>query len=177
LEKNGWKYCETCNIWRPLRSKHCATCNRCVMKFDHHCPFVNNCVGKNTYKFFWSFLLFQTINLFMGLLLIYYGKQDPSAAIDLMLFGMVTRLTLLTFLFYYLGFLIFASAGFAISGIIYASKNLTTNEVLNHAKYDYFSLRPYYNPFDKGVIPNLLMMFGFQTEPLIYYPSHVKIMV
>ncbi|CAM9733755.1 unnamed protein product [Heterosigma akashiwo] len=52
----GHKYCETCNIYRPPRSKHCSTCNICVEKFDHHCPWVGCCVGKRNYRWFFCFL-------------------------------------------------------------------------------------------------------------------------
>lgn len=52
-----YKYCETCNIYRPPRAKHCASCNNCVEKFDHHCPWTGNCIGQRNYR---SFVLFVT---------------------------------------------------------------------------------------------------------------------
>uniref|UniRef100_A0A7S2IBB1 Palmitoyltransferase n=1 Tax=Helicotheca tamesis TaxID=374047 RepID=A0A7S2IBB1_9STRA len=53
----GYRYCATCNIFRPPRSKHCNSCNVCVSKFDHHCPWVGNCIGERNHRYFFLFLI------------------------------------------------------------------------------------------------------------------------
>lgn len=53
----GYRYCSTCNIFRPPRSKHCNSCNVCVSTFDHHCPWVGNCIGERNHA---NFVLFLT---------------------------------------------------------------------------------------------------------------------
>ena len=57
----GFRYCSTCNIFRPPRSKHCNSCNVCVRTFDHHCPWVGNCIGERNYPIFVVFLVSVTI--------------------------------------------------------------------------------------------------------------------
>lgn len=54
----GYRYCSTCNIFRPPRSKHCNSCNVCVSQFDHHCPWTGNCIGERNHRFFFLFLVF-----------------------------------------------------------------------------------------------------------------------
>ncbi|GKY94543.1 hypothetical protein MPSEU_000420000 [Mayamaea pseudoterrestris] len=53
----GYRYCSTCNIYRPPRSKHCNSCNVCVDRMDHHCPWIGTCVAARNYRFFFVFLV------------------------------------------------------------------------------------------------------------------------
>jgi hypothetical protein len=50
------KYCESCNVFRPLRTSHCHDCNNCVMGFDHHCVWLGTCIGKKNYTVFFHFV-------------------------------------------------------------------------------------------------------------------------
>ena len=65
---SAWKYCQTCNIYRPPRAKHCKACDNCVLAFDHHCPWTGGCVAQRNYVYFFRFLVGATLLTFSTLI-------------------------------------------------------------------------------------------------------------
>lgn len=81
-----YKYCSTCQVFRPPNAHHCNTCGNCVEVFDHHCPFLNNCIGKRNYRYFLAFIasavsvgLSEIAGLFLFLL---YDPNNQTSVID-----------------------------------------------------------------------------------------------
>ncbi|CAH8599533.1 unnamed protein product [Schistosoma turkestanicum] len=59
------RFCTTCFIRKPLRSKHCSTCDRCVARFDHHCPWIYNCVGMDNHFYFIVYLFATSVSCYL----------------------------------------------------------------------------------------------------------------
>jgi len=168
------RYCKTCHAARPLRSKHCPLCNRCVHKLDHHCPISMCCIGAKNQRFFLSAISC----MFIGQLgFLHFSYKYIHMLVDM--HGARTRHTGLVNTL--------ASLGRAVNDAPWASwlwflqifctlycfiilarmylgvaSNLTVNEMINTAKYEYLKTAGddgeprYRNIFDAGARINCL---------------------
>jgi uncharacterized membrane protein len=139
--------CHTCRIVKPMRSKHCRVARRCVLNFDHHCPFVGTTIGLYNYMYFYLFLISFSLTdsgiIAAWILFMHRSKTFPKA---------------IFFVGGYFALYLFPVLMMAIYHTQLLCKNVTTNEQINARKYRYFwdSNRHFRNPFDKGIIVNVL---------------------
>jgi len=160
------KFCATCNIFRPPRSKHCSFCDNCILRFDHHCTWLGNCVGLYNYRYFVVLIYSSTIFLMQCLYVTvcYFGQEAADVFgpeygfLDVL--WVLTEDTATVFFFLYCLFLMFAVLLLAVYHTVISLQNLTTNE---HVKNYY---REGQNPFDYGGFKNCQQIYCFPERVL-----------
>mmetsp|Transcript_104304 Transcript_104304/g.294795 ORF Transcript_104304/g.294795 Transcript_104304/m.294795 type:complete len:341 (-) Transcript_104304:22-1044(-) len=152
------KFCTTCMILRPPRSKHCSFCDNCVLRFDHHCTWLGNCVGLHNYRYFVCLIYSATIFLLVCICVVSHiiikrtqeRFGDSADFIDwIMTVG--REPVLFAFLIYCI-FLMTAVLLLSIYHTVISLQNLTTNE---HVK-NYYTKD---NPFDFGYFLNCRQIY------------------
>merc|ERR1712137_102132 len=136
------KYCNTCEIYRPPRSKHCSFCDNCVLRFDHHCTWLGNCIGLHNYRYFvvlihsGTLFLIETIYAVIVIFVQQDRVPDTPQLIVFLLYSVVLMFALLVLSLYH---------------AVISAMNLTTNEHVNCYYKD--------NPFDFGTLNNCFQVY------------------
>lgn len=153
------KFCGTCKIFRPPRSKHCSFCDNCVLRFDHHCAWLGNCVGLHNYRYFVCLIYSATIFLIGCIytaLCTFHEHAQRRYGKD---FGLIDWAVtvwrepkVVAFLLYCL-VLVVAVLLLSVYHTLISLYNLTTNE---HVKNYYRE-----NPFDFGFYLNCRQIYCY----------------
>lgn len=158
------KFCQTCNIYRPPRSKHCSFCDNCVLRFDHHCTWLGNCVGLHNYRYFVCLIysstvflmecIYVTFTIFDKLNIAQYGEDADFFDWIITVWDTPHMLLFLLYCFFLLAAVLLLS----IYHTVITIQNLTTNE---HVKNYYKD-----NPFDFGGLNNCMQIY-FHPERVL----------
>ncbi|CAD7930917.1 unnamed protein product [Amoebophrya sp. A25] len=159
------KWCPTCEIWRPPRSKHCAYCDNCVLRFDHHCTWLGNCIGLFNYRLYLICIYSTSLLLSTVLVTSFHVMKTTSEEKDFLM--CLTNLDSLFLYMLYLFYLI-AWCGVVLLAIYHTGiciYNLTTSEhVKNVDKVNPFDLGWEYNLRHVWCTPERLLPESEQAE-------------
>lgn len=76
------RYCSTCNIPKPPRSKHCKDCNVCINRMDHHCPFTGSCIGIRNYRYFFLYIVTSCFSNWFIFILTFIDLEDVFSSAE-----------------------------------------------------------------------------------------------
>lgn len=166
--KVSLRWCSTCEIYRPPRSKHCAFCNNCVLKFDHHCPWVSNCIGIRNYKYFVCFVIstfLLALYVFGIVLLIAVRLGQQLASFDLVRFvgDLAASEPFVLALLVFTGCVLCPLGNLVAFHCYLIVTNTTTNEEIT-------ALYTGRNPFSLGMVRNCKQFLCMPHEPTLVAP-------
>mmetsp|Transcript_35559 Transcript_35559/g.65516 ORF Transcript_35559/g.65516 Transcript_35559/m.65516 type:complete len:433 (-) Transcript_35559:68-1366(-) len=119
-DKDGYRWCRSCELWKPPKVSHCAECKRCFWRFDHHCAAAGNCIAARNHRFFASLLVCGALAWTIGMVCVLLklnavnaeaksGERpwEHQAAIAYLIFGFVCLTPLALFGIFHTGALLF----------------------------------------------------------------------
>lgn len=145
------RFCGFCGKDQPLRGRHCEECHRCVHKFDHHCPWLDTCIGERNHRYFYLFLLSESVLTFWTVMI---ASRSLVFITDPMIWLRVNCVMLCLIIFVICCFTV--SFVLAIMHTYVMMFNVTTWEFVSRRRITYLKdLHGEVNPFHQGILGNI----------------------
>ncbi|XP_061620414.1 putative palmitoyltransferase ZDHHC13 [Phyllopteryx taeniolatus] len=162
-------FCTSCMIKKPVRASHCQRCDACVAKQDHHSVWTNTCIGARNHLYFVLFLLsllLMGVWMFYGCVMywsthcmLHYEQQGlvgvAFAVVDCSPWLLCVFLVALYHTCWSSFILLLQLYQIAFLGLTTAERM----SLMMHARKHRQSLSLSHNPYNLGVVRNLVSFF------------------
>jgi len=164
------KWCDSCDVYRPIRTSHCGICNNCVQNFDHHCPWLGNCIGRRNYRYYLLYIIACTLEcmyiiaLCIAHIVLNVNASTASTHSDQVRDGFGAS--------YYFAIIlpVYAVAGLGFVGGLTGFHCFLVGNGLSTNEYIKKTFRHRKNPHSHGLLRNYFRAFFPPGFPTLYVP-------